>query len=367
MVQRFRLARRAFALAFMAALVTGAASTATAQYSCFPTCSNNDGRFLSLASAGLDAFCDNAITIGIGLPGTATALNLGIFDGETFGVWDKGNLPLVYELYADPNGDGTDATLIATYDFSSGFANDDWSTLTVPVSTAALAPSGNYVYYLKVSMGAPVAGTTAAATVSSFKIRVAGGSITVRSHQSISIHAPLYTNLDGARLYPQWGNYSGLNPLRFEGSSYSGDWSIYLDVPTPSKELTIWDGDMDHGSNNTFVRSATDARDPNEFLEDSTAADGSVVQVVRGTRSADTDDEDTPATPPTWAVGTNPEIAVSNPNPYDDNASAMYRRSPAVNYEIVFPDGATAYRNSNPSSSMEWEQYRISIETMDRA
>ncbi|MBC8146124.1 MAG: hypothetical protein H7X80_11115, partial [bacterium] len=61
------------------------------------------------------------------------------------------------------------------------------------------------------------------------------------------------------------------------------------------------------------------------------------------------------------------EMAVSTPNPYDDNASPMYRRSPAVNYEIVFPDGATVYMNDNPSSSMEWEQYRISIETMDRA
>ena len=44
--------------------------------------------------------------------------------------------------------------------------------------------------------------------------------------------------------------------------------------------------------------------------------------------------------------------------------SGLYIRSPAVNYDIILPDGTT-YHNGNPSGNQEWEQFKISDNAAD--
>jgi hypothetical protein len=339
MVQRFRLPRRKTASAMTAVLLTATALTApavTAQttYTCFPTCSTTDGRFLSLAGTGIDAFAGNDITIGLGLPPNATTLEIGIFDGESSGNWDKGTYPLTYKLYADKNGDGTGAVLLDSIS-GSVMTDNGWYTYTRAVTSTETATNGNHVYYLHISMP-----TTASGSTSSFKLRT-NGTITVRSYQSFSIHAPIYTVSDASTIYPNY-TLGATSPIRYDNPTYNGIWNIYLDVLSPSSELTIWDGDMDHG---------TDVLMPN----------------APNPLPVDTDDEDTPAEIPSWAVPaplTSPEGA-AGASPFDDNKSPLNRRSPAVRYDVIFPN-STSYANENPSGSVEWEQFKISTAPMSR-
>lgn len=334
MVQRFRLPRRLTASAMTAALLTATALTApsvTAQttYTCFPTCSTTDGRFLSLAGTGLDAFAGNTITIGIGLPPNATTLEIGIFDGESGGNWDKGTSPLSYVLYADPMGDGTGAIELETFGGNS-MTDNAWYTITRSIDDRATAANGNHVYFLQITMPTNAVGST-----SSFKLRT-NGTITVRSYQSFSIHAPIYTLSDARTIYPNYDQGS-TSPTRYDNPRYNGIWNIYLDVTSPSSELTIWDGDMDHG---------TDALTPGATFP----------------LPADSDDEDTPNGKPMFVDAGDTNVVAegaAGASPYDDNKSPLNRRSPAVRYEVIFPDGSETHVNNNPSGSREWEQFKI--------
>lgn len=341
MVQRFHLPRRASASAMTVALLCATALTAPAvvaqtNYTCFPTCSTTDGRFLSLAGSGLDAFAGNDITIGLGLPPNATSLEIGVFDGESSANWDKGTYPLTYKLYADPLGTGESAVLLATYSGTS-MTDNAWYTIQRSVDAEALAANGNHVYYLHISMSSEATSST-----SSFKLRT-NGTITVRSYQSFSIHAPIYTVSDASTIYP---NYSqgATSPTRYDNPRYNGIWNLYLDVLSPSSELTIWDGDMDYG---------TDPLTPNAPIS----------------LPVDTDDEDTPPVIPVWAVPA-PATALegsAGASPFDDNKSPLNRRSPAVRYDVVFPGDDVMFSNENPSGSIEWEQFKISTAPMNRA
>jgi hypothetical protein len=231
MVQRFRLPRRTLASALSAVLLSAAAASpaANAQYTCFPTCTTNDGRMLALSGSGNNAFAGNAITIGIGLPPGSTGIELGIFDGETGGNWDQGTTALEYNLYTDKNGDGSELNLVAS--FTGGqMTNNAWWSTTIPQDSRSLASNGNYVYMLEVTMPAGVGHTSA------FKIRT-NGTITVKAHQSFSISAPLTNFSDGAIIYPDFNATDLMNPANYYRRNYDGIWNIYLDVPQPSTAL----------------------------------------------------------------------------------------------------------------------------------
>jgi hypothetical protein len=338
MVQRFRLPRRASAFAISAALLSAAAvsgPTATAQsstYTCFPSCTVNDGRMLALAGSGNDAFAGNAITIGIGLPPDATTLEVFIFDGDTGGKWDvRGASPqdLVYEIYADPNGNGTGMTAVTAVSGST-MVDNAWSPIPVTHTSAALAPNGNYVYLLKVTMPAGATSTSA------FKLRT-NGTITVKAHQSFSISAPMTSFADAAIIYPDFDGSTTTslnNPANYVRKNYDGVWNIYLDVPEASTSLKIWDGDMDYGS----------------------ALDASIV---------DTDDPNTPNERPEWATANAFPEGTNLANPKDDNGAIYNRHSPSVRYDVIFPGESASFANNNPSGNLEWEQFRIDTEAGD--
>lgn len=341
MVQRFRLPRRMRATAMTAALLSVAALTAPSvdaqtPYTCFPTCQTNDGRMLSLAGTGYDAFAGNKIDIGIGFPPGADTLEIGIFDGESSGYWDRGTYPLTYKLFADPYGNGDSAVLVATY-YGNSMTDNAWYTIRRGIDSEAQADNDNYVYYLEISMATNAVGST-----SSFKLRT-NGTITVRSHQSFSIQAPMTSGLDAGVIYPYYSS-SDL-AVKYSNPRYNGIWNIYLDVISPSSELTIWDGDMDHGSDPTW-------------------------SLVPSPRPADTDDEDTPSSIPSFVASGDTNVVAegaAGAMPYDDNKADYNRRSPAIRYDVQFPSNGPIYSNNNPSGSREWEQFKISTATMDRS
>ncbi|MEO5930618.1 MAG: FlgD immunoglobulin-like domain containing protein [Candidatus Kapaibacterium sp.] len=314
-------------------LLTRAASGQTpATYVCFPTCSETDGHFLSVAGAGIFTLAGETVSISLTAPATASTLEIGVFDGETAGMWDQGaNIPLEFSLYADPTADGSGTFQVGTWRGDS-MVDNGWFGIIVNNVPQARGASGGYFYVMKVRS------TNASVTSwSNFKIR-ASGTIALRAGQAFSVTAPL-TNLASAQvIYPAWP--------ALEPTTYDGSWTFYLNVPNATSQLVLWDGDMDFGSWDCSNK--------------------------------DVDDPDTPADLPPWAVGSSavPEGIASSSNicatgdsasgnPTDDASYPGYRRSPSVVYEVIDPYG-NFYANNNPSGNLEWEQFLISTAPFDR-
>ena len=322
-----------------AALIFAPPLIAQPSYTCFPTCAVNDGRFLAIAGSELSTLAGNEISIGLATPGTATQIEIGIFDGETGGRWDIGDSPLEFTLYADPLGNGSGTHQVGQW---SGTVMPDnaWHTITITNGTQALASNGNYVYYMRVRMPNSLLNS-----VSAFKLRTSG-TIAVKAHQSFNIIAALSSNLDVPVIYP-------LYPSSLDKSTYDGTWSIYLDVPTSSTSLTVWDGDMDFGS---YDASTLDTDDPDTrsdslpswAIPSTTFLEGAIRTNVTAKNAAG-------QTIPGFTSGL----------PADDHGSPLYRRSPSISYEIIDPNGVR-YLNDNPSGDREWEQFRIDTQPFDR-
>ncbi len=319
----------------------GSVARAQTDYSCFPNCDANDGRMLLLAGRGTRTLAGDTITMKITSPATAATVEVGIFDGESGGHFDNGNVPLVYTLYADPTGEGTDFSQQIAQWSGANMLDDAWSNFTVDNDARAKAPNGTYIYSLRIHNPDP----TVDNSWSGFKVRT-DGFISLRGYQSFSVFVPLGNTLDAQVIYP-WGFDD------FTRTTYDGTWTFYLYVPTAARALTVWDGDMDYGS-----------YDCSEM---------------------DSDDPDTPddVVPP-WAVGTDaqPEgVPTGNAcldatgarvggygtgSPADNNFNSAYSRQPSVRYKIIHPDG-TEYADNNPSGNMEWEQFSISTDPFDRS
>ena len=314
-----------------------AAQRAEAQtYSCFPNCEESDGRALILAGAGSNTLAGDTIVMKITSPATATTVEVGIFDGESGGRFDNGNVPLEYILYADPSGEGKNfSTQIASWS-GADMTNDAWTSYTVTNAASAKAPSGSYIYSLRIRNTNP----SVTGSYSGFKLRT-DGAIALKGYQSFAVFVPLANAYDRAAIYPTGTS----NPTN---TTYDGTWKFYLDVPFAMTTFAVWDGDMDHGNMSASV--------------------------------LDTDDEDTPNTPPSWATGTaaveegvaiGDRISVdpvrySTGSPSDDGTFAIFTRSPSVWYEIVHPNGRRD-SNMNPSGNLEWEQFVLSTAPYDRS
>ncbi len=317
----------------MAAGISVITSTAYSQaYTCFPTCDTTDGRFLSIAGAGINTLSGQDITMTVVSPANASTVQIGIFDGETGGKFDIGTVPLEYTLYADPNGDGTGSVQVGQW-LGTSMPDFAWYNVTVNNTSSALTPSGNYYYVLRIR-------TTDFSVThwSNFKLRT-NGVIYLRPGQAFSISAPL-PNLPSAQvIYP---NYPTLTP-----TTYDGNWTFYINVPTSLNEFFVWDGDFDYGDYQCL--------------------------------NVDEDDVDTPGGIPSWApAGTsvvtegvahsaiicaNGDTATANPT--DDSPTPALRRSPNIYMELIDPNGIS-YVDGNPSGNLEWEQFRISTEPFDR-
>lgn len=119
-----------FALLVVSLGVTAQPAAAEPVYTCFPTCSKVDGRFLSLAGEGLYTLAGDRQIFEIGVPAGATSFEIGIFDGNTGGMWDDGTTPTEYTIDADPLGDGSGTETVLTFT-GVGLPDNDWHTVTI--------------------------------------------------------------------------------------------------------------------------------------------------------------------------------------------------------------------------------------------
>jgi len=306
----------------------GAASTSSANYMCFPTCSETDGRFLALAGSGLSTLAGDTISLELAAPRTATTLEIGIFDGDTGGLWDVGTLPMEYTLYADPAADGSGTVVMGQW-LGNVMPNNAWYTIAITNLPGAQAPGGHYFYTLRVRNPNPSVNGQ-----NSFKVRTDG--VVTMKPQAFAFIAAMGSLADAKIIYPK---YPTLTP-----TTYDGTFDFYVYVPASTRSFIAWDGDLDFGSYDLVDK--------------------------------DTDDPDTPNAPflPAWAGGTAavPEgVAVGYSNgatglPADDAKSqSIFKRSPSVIYEVIAPNG-NHYLNNNPSGNLEWEQFRIDTAAFDR-
>ncbi len=313
--------------------------TAQTRFAYIPSTSTNDPRFLSITGSGVQTLGDQVLTFKISAPAGSANFQLGIFDGETGGMWDIGTQPLQFTLFADPNSDATGTYQVAQW-MGNTMPDNAWFNATVNNVSQARAATGDFFYVLRVRSL-----DYGAYFWSNFKIRVSG-SVTALRLTNIAYSAPLCTLGDARIIYPQ---YPTLSP-----TTYDGVWNFYVSVPTPQTSLVVWDGDMDHGT--------YDCSDN------------------------DTDDPDTPNTIPPFATGAavrpegignfggvpcinaagNVVAGLTTSNPPDDSQNPVYRRTPSINYEVISPNGVH-YANNNPSGNLEWEQFMISTAPFNRA
>jgi hypothetical protein len=319
------------------ALMTMTAS-AQQRYSYLPTASVSDGRFFSIAGAGIFTLGDNQVSFKITSPAAASSVEIGIFDGETGGYWDQGSVPLQYTLYADPTGDATGTTQVGQWSGSS-MADNAWYSLTVNNAAAAKGTTGDYFYVLRVKSTDP-----SQFSWSSFKIRT-NGTLAGLRNTAFAYTAPLGNANDASVIYPSWPDMTG--------ARYDGNWAFFLDVRTPQTSLTLWDGDMDRGSYDCSDNDTDDPDTPNDSVPSWAVGSAAVAEGVAGSGVACTD------------AGGAPTTGMTTSNPPDDSRIPALRRGAGVSYEVVSPNGAH-FANTNPSGNLEWEQFRIDVAPFNR-
>ena len=320
-----------FALLVVSVGVTARPAAAEPVYTCFPTCSTIDGRFLTLAGSNLATLAGDTQVFELQIPAGTTSFEIGIFDGDTGGMWDDGTTPTLFTVDADPLGDGSSNEHVLQFS-GAGLPDNAWYTVTINTSPAAQTPSGNYFYHIHLDNSNPLA-----MSQNSLKLRTTG--LVQMAPQAFAFVASLTKLSDVAVVYP---NY----PASLTPTTYDGTFNMYVNVPTSSPNFTVWDGDLDYGS---FDCTTMDTNDPDTL---DIIPDWALDVTVKAEGAA--------SSTKLCANGT----GFTTSNPPDDINGVAFLRSPAVTYDIILPDGTT-YHNGNPSGNQEWEQFRISSNTAD--
>jgi hypothetical protein len=310
-------------------------ATATGYYKCFPTCTENDGRMLSIAGDGLETLVGTDKTFKVVLPdGWGGDLEIGVFDGDTGGTWDLPRTAtaaqLLLKLYTDPNADGLGDALVWTANGAT-MPNNAWATATIPVDGTSQTPSGTHRWVLAIQL----TNLPAAGVLSNFKLR-SNGAILV-APDPFAFTAPLFGALEGNILYP------AALPGNLGPSTYDGTWTFHLDIVEGLGALEIWDGDFDRGSWNGTNLDDDDS--DTDGLPDSYPSGFDTNGFARPEGIA-------------WSTGCTTEASATG-CPADDRSVAAFLRTPAVKYEVICPSGAVAV-NDNPSGNQEWERFIIS-------
>ena len=323
----------------LVAMPQPAARAQVGGYNVFPTAEEDDAKMLCIVGRGQETFAFRPVRMWIGIQAEETSFELGVFDGDTGlpnladwtqGNWDSGTTQLKYTLYADPMKDGSGTTVLGTwYGNDDNMPNNDWYNITRNVSPAAQAPNGNYFYRLEVETTDT---STANQDYACFKLRATGQASLLPG--AFSIHGALQTGKDLPIIFPNWPDPSV--------STYDGTWQFFVYCDEPQQALAFWDGDFDYG----------DDRGPG----------GS-------TLFPDTNDANTPPTPPSWAGPfALPEGAQGVGQPPDDYSNTLLRvEAPAGHNNVIYhiidatdPSDWIYYLNDNPSGNSEWEKFVLS-------
>jgi len=321
---------------------SAAAEDETGPFVCLPTCDTTDGRMFTISGVGNATLAGQAIFIKIAVPASMASSQIGIFDGETSGTWDRGTVQLVYTLFADPDGSQTGTEQLAQWN-GADMVDNDWFDFTIEQDARAQAPSGDYFYYLSIEL--PEASSTT--TLSSFKIR-SNSPLELSTNKSFGYMVPILSSADRAVIYPEWPS---LSP-----TTYDGTWDLYLNVPTSQTAFAIWDGDMDFGSYDCSVNDTDDPDTPNDVLPPFAIGISDRLEGVATTTTLCRDAAGNAITGPEGQV-------YATGNPTDDARNPTLKREPAVTYDVIDPNG-NVYPNDNPSGDSEWEQFLI---TTDRS
>ncbi len=212
---------------------------------------------LAVASVGYITLAGQTISVEIAVPGSLSSFSFGFFDGDTGGMWDNGTVPLVYTLYANPNLNHDTTVQVAQWT-GTEMVDNAWWDVTVDQVPEAMAPSGDYFYFLQIEL--PNAATVNA--VSNFKLR-SNSPIELATDASFAYVIPLNTMAEFNIIYPGYQT----NPSDpFTVTTYDGVWDMYLNVPTSSARFSIWDGDTDYGSTDCSLYDTNDADTPDDVL-----------------------------------------------------------------------------------------------------
>jgi len=206
---------------------------------CFPTCSTVDGRFMSMAGANTSSLSGQVITVGVSAPysPTVSEVFVDIFDGNATGQWDPMPAPsLTFELFADPLGDGTGASvpsnLVTTWSGAT-MPDNAWAALpsVINIPAAQQCSTCAYKYLLKISTSDVVSTGNNA-----FKIRTSG-TIGVKA-QTFAFIGAMSTLADFNAIYPTLnvpavlgGNFTTLANTNYDGS---WEFSFYPGASPPS-------------------------------------------------------------------------------------------------------------------------------------
>lgn len=336
--------------------------------SCFPSCQSNDGRFFSLAGSSLFTFAGGTTTIGMRVKGASNPANfvVGIFDGDSLGLWDQetggnqGEL-VIFDLLADqdnngvPDGPGT-GTVLETLPGASMLDNA-WAYFTVTTHAAArLGGAGSdYNYLLRAKLNNP--GNLAGMVQNNFKVSVDSNQTAMFiTPQVLSFQAFQNTFAEFAIIHPSLQPHSAANP-----SNYDGTWNFSFNVDPGQQAVNVWDGDFDIGNTNVNapITSAVDTDDP---TTPAVTPDDPSVSAVGFSLSG--------------ALGVSPEglgqIGVcaggaQNPQgcPPDNSDNDFFRRlsgTPGLGIvNTLIPPSGPSFVNNNPSGTAEWELYRVAV------
>ncbi len=368
--------RRVVLTVILAAAGASCRLAALEDFHCFPTCSEVDGKMLSLAGAGLATLGGDSISLR--LISAGSGFRLEVFDGDTGAGdpphWDRvapaeaGRTRLHFQLLADPRGDGSrllemgpPCQLLPEQEMP----DNEWFGVRVEDAAQARAEPGSgcpeerYCYRLEVRLTRPEG-----ASESNFKLRTTAE--LVLDPGAFSFVGALRSLADAAVLYPRF-ELGELEPTR-----YDGRWDFRLQVERPLASLSVWDGDFDFGS---WDCSRRDRPDPDTCAAPAPACLPNTLAGFQG------------ETVPPWAVGTaargdgealgaadgfpcrptgappddgNPGRLVP-PLPACPSAAGsghcFWTRLPSVTYRLETPVGI--FQNPNPSGNQEWEQFRL--------
>ena len=351
---------------------SAAAQIGPGPFAVFPSQSTTDGRFLGFSCPGTASF-EQGLTLGLAIPADQAAFDISIFDGDTGKVdggglrhWDLGTRQLVFRLYADPlrqlstspanlvgewRGNDPNAMSGPLWTASSdSMPDNDWWGVNVATSAQAQAPSGNFFYTLTIDLdGACNVGES---LESSIKL-AASNPLAFLVPRFGLVGGLRQTFNDGPIIYPGPTFPPPGNDFVNAPTTYDGTMEFFFTLPPGERDLRLYDGDFDHGTNllaglpsGTVLQPCIDNDDPDTSL----LYDGF----------------------PFSTAGVTPEGIKGPGVPADDNNLDIFRRGEpgapgrlgCVRYEVTAPDG-TVYRNDNPSGSFEWEQFRIAAQTAD--
>ncbi len=308
---------------------------------CIPSCSETDGKFLSVAGQRMDSFAQSRIVLWVSVPADWPSFELGFFDGDSgkdnngnvggmwVGNWDETTDEIVYRLYADPVKNGSGTQPIQEWRGNRDMPNNAWFNATLNNDPRALGPNQKWYYYrLECTRQGNSWG------ISAFKVRSTAWLTTGKADlvdASLSIVGMVGNENDLRVMYPNFQSYTNLGP-----SNYTGDWQLYFYVPTETVYLEMWDGDFDRGSwNNTAL---------------------------------DNDDPNTEGVPPWAGSDAKPEGIggwLGKGSPADNYSWNVWRVGEPVWYQIVDPAGVPIHINGEPGNPMcpsgteEWERFSI--------